>query len=193
MVAVVAATFYKKQKSIVMKKLTAIVAALALFASAGAFNPIPKKEKGLFTVLNKKTAKFVSPEKVSRQVSNAFKEKFEKAVNVKWTQEENLYFAIFEMNEKEYTVAYSEKGELIGISRCLYKDQLPLAVMESLNEKYKNYILPASVSEIVFEGVTNYYLTIEGETRYLQLKCSPDGSISVNKRIKKKVLVGKVY
>lgn len=176
-----------------MKKLTAIVAALALFASASAFSPIPKEDEGLLTVLNKKTAKSVSLAKVSSPVSNAFNEKFEKAVNVNWTQNENFYFATFEMNEKEYTVAYSDEAEFIAISRSVHKDQLPLAVMESLNERYKNYILPAIVTEVVFEGSTNYYLTAEGETRYLQLKCSPDGSISVNKRIKKKVLVGKVY
>ena len=176
-----------------MKKLTAFVAALALFASVSAFGPIPKEDEGLLSVLNRKSGKSVSPEKLTNQVSNAFNEKFEKAENVNWTQNDNLYFAMFEMDEKEYTVAYLNNGELIAISRCLNKDQLPLAVMESLNEKYKDYILPASVREIVFEGSTNYYLTIEGETRYLKLKCSPDGSISVDKRIKKKVLVGKVY
>jgi hypothetical protein len=176
-----------------MKKLTAILVALALFFNASAFTPFTKG-KGLSTPnLKIGSTKSVTSENVSAAVSIAFKQKFALAENVNWKQNESLYFAIFEMNEKEYSVAYSDEAELIAISIIIPKDQLPLAVTESLKGNYINYKLPQTMMEIAMQGSTNYYFTVEGKTSYLQLKCNPDGNISVEKKIKKKILLGTAY
>jgi hypothetical protein len=192
MVAVVAATFTKTKKSIVMKKITTVIAALALFFSAGAFSPNPGGDEVFPVLFNVKNAKAVTAENVSKTVSKAFNQKFANAKMVNWNEYENFYFAEFVLNEKTLKVAYSDLGELIAISRALPTELLPLAVTEALNENYKEYKIPANVTEIVMQGATSYYLTVEGKTRYLLLNCSPDGTISVEKKIKKKILVGSV-
>lgn len=175
-----------------MKKVTTIITALALFFSASAFSPVPNGEDEFASLFNNSNAKSVKAENLSKNVSNAFNEKYAKAENVNWNQNESLYFAKFDLNNKSFTVAYSEDGELVAISRIIPLDQTPLVVSEKLNEQYPDYNLPPNVSEIVMQGSTSYYLIAEGKKHNLQLKCNPDGSISVDKKIKKKVLVGSV-
>ncbi len=192
MVAVFAATFYKKQKSIVMKKLTTIAASLALFFSAGAFSPSTNGDDPFPLFFNNSSAKSVKAENVTRKVSLAFQSEFAKAENVNWSQLEDFYFVAFELNEKRFDAAFSEEGEFIAISRKIPIEQLPLAVTTALEKNYPDYKLTPTVTEIVMQGYTNYYLMAEGKTRYLGLKCSVDGGISIDKKIKKKILVGSV-
>ena len=191
MVAVVAATF-KTTKSIIMKKLTAVIAALAIFLSASAFSPTPGGYEIFNNRFNLKNAKSVKAENISKNVSRAFSLKFADAKLVNWNEYENFYFAEFVMNEKTFKVGYSDQGELLAVSRSLSIDLLPLAVTDALSQNYKDYKIPTNVTEIVMQGSTSYYLTVEGKTRFLVLNCSPDGSISIEKRIKKKILVGSV-
>lgn len=174
-----------------MKKLTTIVAALALVLSVSAFNPGPGDEfSNVFKLAN---VKVVSAGNVNNSVTRAFKEKYANAENVSWTQAENFYFASFALKENKFSVAYSDAGEFIAVSRKLNMNQIPMAAEESIKEQFKGYLIPASVTEIVLLGETHYYFTVEGKTAYLELKCSPNGNISVEKKIKKKMLIGKVY
>ena len=176
-----------------MKKLTTVVAALVLFLSATAFTPDPGKSplSSLFKVANVKT---VSVAEVNRSVTSAFNKKYANAENVNWSEAEGFFFASFELNEGGYAVAYEETGLLLAVSRQVEMTQLPMAAEEAIKERYATgYTIPGAVTEIVFQGETNYYFTIESKTAYQQVKCSPDGNITLGKRIKKKVLVGKVY
>lgn len=175
-----------------MKKLTTIVAAIALFFSASAFAPDPVENKltSFFKVANLRA---VSAVDLTKSVSQAFKARYASAKNVTWSQAENFYFADFEMEKGNLSVAYDERGELLAIARKVSLDRIPMAAADAIQSQYKDYILPTEVLEIALMGQTNYYLTVENKTAYLQLKSSPDGSISVEKKIRKKVLVGKVY
>lgn len=170
-----------------MKKITIVIAALAIVIGASAFNPEPDSN-----LLDPRSANAVDASKVTYKVSSAFTAKFKQAKKVSWRQVEDFYFAYFEINDKNYSAAYSAQGEMIAISRTVPAAQLPLAVVSILEERFADYKIPANVTEIAMEGSTNYYFTIEGATRLLQLKCSADGYIDVQKKIKKKVLVGSV-
>jgi hypothetical protein len=175
-----------------MKKLTTILAALALLLSVSAFTPGPGENElsNFFKVAN---VRAVSAARVNNLVTSAFNQKYANAQNVNWTQAENFYFASFDIKETSLAVAYSEEGEFIAVARKLELNQIPMAAEEAIKEEYKEYIIPATVNEIVLLGETNYYFTVEGKNAWLQLKCSPNGTISVEKRIKKKSLIGKVY
>ncbi|MBC7867210.1 MAG: hypothetical protein H7X88_06735 [Gloeobacteraceae cyanobacterium ES-bin-316] len=175
-----------------MKKITVIVAALALFLSAGASDSTLLEPKILSSALSKNPGKSIATGEVTRSVSKAFTEKFTKAQNVNWDKRDEFYFAQFTVNDKDFSVAYSEKGEMLAISRTVSFEELPLAVTTALTEKYSDYKLSSNVTEVVMDGTTSYHLFADSKTRFLQLKCSPDGSISVDKKIKKKVLVGSV-
>lgn len=175
-----------------MKKLTTIIAALVLFFSASAFTNTSEGDEVFSTLFIVSNSKTVNSENVITSVTKSFNAKFANAADVSWKQNDDLYFARFVLNDKNFTAAYSDQGEMIALSRMLLTDQLPLVVLASLEEKYQEYKLPTNVTEIVMQGSTSYYLTVEGKTHFLQLKCSPEGSINVDKKMKKKVLVGSV-
>jgi hypothetical protein len=173
-----------------MKKLTAVIAALALFFTAVASDPTPTNEFN--SLFNNSNATSVKAENLSKAVTSAFSQKFSKATSVNWKENQGIFFAYFKQFDKEYAAAYSSEGEFIAISRSVSLDALPLAVSEALYSHYTDHNIPVNVTEIVMQGETNYYLTVDNKTSYKQLKCSPSGEISVEKKIKKKVLVGRV-
>ncbi len=175
-----------------MKKLTTAIAAIALFFSAAAFTPDSGKNE-LLSVFKVANVKAVSAANVTKSVIRAFNARYAAAKDVTWTQAESFFFATFDLQQGNFSAAFNEEGEFIAVARKLSFDQVSMAAAEAIREQYKDFIIPPSVNEIVLLGETNYYLTVENKNAYLQLKCSPDGNISVEKRIKKKVLVGKVY
>ncbi|RYF90495.1 MAG: hypothetical protein EOO03_03575 [Chitinophagaceae bacterium] len=170
-----------------MKKITIVFAALAIAIGVKASNPLPNSYP-----LEAPNSVTVDAAKVTYKVNAAFANKFKKAQNVTWRTVEDFYFANFELNSNNYSVAYSAQGDMLALSRIIPASQLPLAVVSSLEERFAGYKIPNNVTEIVMQGSTNYYLTAEGATRLLQLKCSTDGTVSVEKKIKKKILVGSV-
>jgi len=174
-----------------MKKIT-IIAALAFSISASAFSPFPISTGNVLVLLEKNGAYGLNAEVTNQKVKTAFSIKFRQADKVTWKQVKEIYFAQFEINNREYGAAYSKEGEMIAVSRKLTPDQLPLAVANSLEERFKGYIMPKQITEIIMDGATNYYLTLEGASRFLQIKCSAEGDITIDKKIKKKILVGTI-
>ncbi len=174
-----------------MKKLTIIATGLMLFLGTTAFANEGEKKSG----------KEVSPIAASfggtavtanTQVSKSFNATFASAENVSWKQRDEFYFADFKLNDKNMFAAFSADGELLGITRNLELSQLPMHVEMAIKEKYKDYRIINSVTEMVFQGETTYHLQAENKTRILQLKSDSDGQIYVVQRTKKK-LVGSVY
>lgn len=175
-----------------MKKITIIVAALAFTVYASAFSPYPVFNETTLTLLEKNRPSVLTADVTNKKVLTAFTSKFRQADKVTWKQVDEIYIANFEMNTREFAAAYSKEGEMIAVSRKLTTDQLPLIVLTSLEERFEGYKLPGQVTEIIMDGATSYYLTLEGATRFLQIKCSADGSVKIDKKIKKKILVGSV-
>lgn len=175
-----------------MKKLTTILAALGMFLSSTAC-ATEHGDDDFYRILKVSKEKAVKITTVTNLVSEAFKQKFASAENVNWNRIENFFFVSFQMKETDLTAAYGDDGEFIAISRNISIEQLPLAIADAIKEKYKDYVIPANVTEIAFRGETSYYLTVEGKTSYRQLKCYSNGDITVEKKIKKKVLIGNAY
>src|SRR6218665_3970867 len=186
----VPATIFKQIKYSYMKKLTALIAALALFFSATAFDPSPAKAfSDLFNLRNSKT---VNAYNVSKIVRTAFTEKFANASEVNWKETEGLYFAQFNQLDKSFVAAFSSDGEFLACARKVSIDALPMKVSEALYSQYAQHSISGEATEIVMDGETGYYLTAEGKKSIKILKCDASGNISVGKKIKKKVLVGRV-
>lgn len=156
-----------------MKKLTTILAAVAMVISTSAFAS--------------------SGVNVSEKVNTAFQSSFTGATNVTWTKTNEFYFAHFELNNDDVAVAYSEDGELLGTSRLVNELALPQAVTYPLKEEYGDFAISPSVTEVELLGKTSYFLTVENKTSILRLRCFENGVIAVEKKTKKPVLVGKVY
>ncbi len=149
-----------------MKKLQSIFAAVALLLATSAF------------AVN-------GPEKVSPKVKVAFEKSFTGASKVIWEKSDDFYFAHFELDAKYMDAAYNEEGELLGVSRILATSHLPLNISMAIAGKYQGYTVAATVTEISYEGQTNYYVDVANGKQVLKLKCSSNGEISIDKKIKK--------
>lgn len=149
-----------------MKKLQTILAAAALLIATSSF-----AAKG--------------PEKVNAAVKKAFTQQFSTASNVSWEKTGDFYFAYFKLNEKELSAAYNENGELIGASKIIAAEELPLSVSMAIAEKYCGYTAAKTATEISFDGYTSYYIIVENEKQVVKLKCSANGEVSVAAKTKK--------
>jgi len=148
-----------------MKKLATILTAFVLLFSATAFAS--------------------DGDNVTEKVKAAFKADFAQASQVSWTSASEFYFASFTLNNVKVDAAYNEAGELVGTSRKIGLEQLPLSLSMELNKKYADYKLSGTVYELNYDGVTSYYISAENEKQVLSLKCSANGEIDTEKRIKK--------
>lgn len=173
-----------------MKKLTAMVAALALFFTATATDPTPEFEP--IALFNSSNSKAVKSEKVNVLIIDAFKESYGKNKDVSWRENKGIYFAYFTEAGKQLTASYNTDGELIATGKKLSIDDLTEATRNALYERYKDYNIQSEVSEITMNDETYFYLTVSNSKGSKILKCDSEGNISVFKNIKKKVLVGSV-
>ena len=124
-------------------------------------------------------------DKVNARVRNAFLNDFANAAAVSWEKTSDFYFATFKLNNIEVNAAYNQEGTLVGTSRSIESEQLPLAVALAIHKKYEGYTVSKKALELTFEGETRYYVTVQNGSQALKLKCSTYGNIEVEKKIKK--------
>ena len=147
--------------------------------------------KKLVTVLTAAVMLFSSfafatdSDKVNARVRSAFLHDFGSITAVSWEKTSDFYFAAFKLNNIEVNAAYNEEGTLVGTSRSIESQQLPLSISLALSRKYEGYDVSKKALELTFEGETRYYVTIQNGTQALKLKCSTNGNIEVEKKIKK--------
>ncbi|MEO6546697.1 MAG: hypothetical protein ABIN94_01810 [Ferruginibacter sp.] len=124
-------------------------------------------------------------DKVNRKVKASFTNDFTNASNVSWEKTSDFYFATFTINNMEVNAAYNEEGELVGTSRTIESTLLPISVSMAISKKYEGYTLGKKALELNFEGENRYYITITNDRFALKLKCSLNGNIEVEKKIKR--------
>lgn len=125
------------------------------------------------------------PEKITPAVKAAFESSFSKATMVTWEKKDDFYFASFLLNNVKVEAAYTESGELLGTSRRISADQIPLNISLAVTNKYAGYEVGKSVIEINYEGATSYYITVTNENQIVKLKCSNNGELEVESKTKK--------
>ncbi|MGB4845371.1 MAG: hypothetical protein WBP16_12970 [Ferruginibacter sp.] len=131
------------------------------------------------------TAFASEPVKVSPAIKAAFANDFSKASEVVWEKSNDFYFASFTLNDVNIDAAYSEEGLLLGTSRVISLEQLPLNISMAVEEKYKGYLVHKIAIELTYEGLTRYYVTAENDSEKLKLKCYSNGDLNVENRMKK--------
>ena len=136
-----------------------------------------------FATATKKTSP--DPEKVTPVVKAAFENDFSKALLVKWDKTDEFYFASFVLNNVKVDAAYTENGELIGTSRRIAADQMPLSIAVSLADNYGGYEIDNSVVELTHQSVTRYYVTVSNKSQTVKLKCYSNGELEVESKTKK--------
>jgi hypothetical protein len=155
-----------------MKKIKTVLTVIVMLLSISSFASETKKGS-------------TDPEKVTPVVKAAFESDFSKATVVKWEKTDEFYFASFLLNNVKVDAAYTEKGELIGTSRRIAAEQMPLSISVALADNYSGYEVDNSVVELTHESVTRYYVTVSNKTQTVKLKCYSNGELEVESKTKK--------
>lgn len=106
---------------------------------------------------------------VNQQALRAFKKDFSNASNISWEQKDTYTRATFSMNGQVLFAYYNTNGDLQAVVRNLVSDQLPISLLAELKKDYNDYWI-TDLFEIVTDGQTNYYVTLENSDKKIVLK-----------------------
>ena len=111
------------------------------------------------------------------KVKESFKKKFEGATSVIWVNHDNYREASFLLDGHEVQVYYNKSGEMEGFGRHIQKDQLPLAVILSLKNSFKDAADFKDVLEVSNTEGASYWLTVKAQNKTKRVQISPNGFI----------------
>jgi hypothetical protein len=119
------------------------------------------------------------------KVKSSFEAQFSSAENVNWTAKENYIKASFTLQGQQVEAFYSPTdGELIGVTRKVEFNKLPLNAIQKIKKDYAGYKITDSIE---FEGDTDraYYVSLEEGDKKKILLVSLYGTVSVYKEARK--------
>jgi hypothetical protein len=143
---------------------------------------------GLFLLIAGISNTFANGEEnVNVQVLNSFKKDFSNAQNVQWSSGSNFAKATFTMDQHVVYAYYSDKGELLGVTRNITSSQLPMNLLSDVKKNYNQYWI-ADLFEMAANNETVYYITLESGAQKLILKSAGSSGWQVYKKERKEVL-----
>jgi hypothetical protein len=113
-----------------------------------------------------------------------FQKEFKGATDVKWNESKETISAAFILNDFRVEAYFSYTGELIGTARNILFNQLPLAVIREVNNRYGSAPV-YDITEYNTGDDTFYEMTVELATKKLKVRASQLGALSVQKKIKR--------
>ena len=127
---------------------------------------------------------FAGEEAVAPKVLDAFKNEFNTAREVEWTVGNEYYMATFTYNDKHVFAYYNTEGELLGLTRYISQDLLPMKLQNSLKRNYGNYWV-SDLFEVAKDGETSYYVTLENADTKIVLKALAGSEWNAYKKVRK--------
>lgn len=130
------------------------------------------------------TSSFAADVKVDKKIQSAFQKEFASAFNPRWELVgDGLFHVSFTQNAEVMDAYYNENAELISLARYVSKDQLPLLVTKTLNEKFKGSEI-TQIRELVTENETSYLVTLKKNDGVVIARVFTTGGVQIVKRIK---------
>jgi hypothetical protein len=127
---------------------------------------------------------FAGGEEVSAKVLGAFKKEFSAAREITWTIGDNYYQAFFMYNDRYISAFYDKDGELLGLTRHISPDDLPMALQSDLKKNFSTYWI-SDLFEVANDNGTAYYITLEDADTKMILKATNGKSWNNYKKVKK--------
>ena len=121
------------------------------------------------------------------RAAKIFAKEFAGAQNIKWTQLEDGYLRVtFLLNGVAAESFFDADAELLGTIRNLFYNQLPLSVMQTVNNRFAEAVV-LDVREITNPEGTTYKVALEQKGRKYTVKLNSLGQIMEiqKQRIKK--------
>jgi len=117
-------------------------------------------------------------------VEEVFKKEFAGAENVSWSQQENYQKATFVLAGHRVIAYFNEDNELAGCIRDVFYDQLPIAVMKAVDQKFPGADIQ-EVREITNNDGTSYLLRADLKNKKYKVRIASDGNITDIEKLKK--------
>ena len=111
---------------------------------------------------------FVGAKPGGNPAEATFQKEFSGATNVKWTESKDVISASFTLSDSRIIAYFTTEGELLGTERNVLFNQLPLAVIREINNRYGN----APISDIIeyTSGIDTFYgMYVDTQTKHLKL------------------------
>ena len=121
---------------------------------------------------------------VDEKVLEAFNKTFQSAEDVSWSVLGDNYQVKFTQNEIASKVYYDREGHILKTYRYYNEESLPLLVMTKVKSKYTSTQI-FGVTEVTSDNGTYYYIMLEDQTHWLEVRVDSYGSIRVEKKFKK--------
>ena len=127
---------------------------------------------------------FAAPAKVSSSILANFNAVFKNADNVSWLVTKDYTKVAFTSGNTKMEVFYNYKGDVIGTSKSICLDELPVNAKRPFAKLFAGYNVKEAIR---FEGFdeTSYYISGENEKESVILKVNDHKQVSVFKRTKK--------
>lgn len=122
--------------------------------------------------------------KVDPRILSAFQKEFWFAKDANWDIINDLTRVKFSLNDQGFVAWYNDDAELICTARTVLYMQLPLSVIKSLEENYKDAEL-SEITEVTKNNTTTYYLKAEEKNKKYLLEATPSGNITRLQKMKK--------
>ena len=103
------------------------------------------------------------------QVSSAFQKDFNKAELVDYTSSKDYTRLTLKVNDMIVFAYYSEKGDLLAVTRNIKSTQLPLPLLLELKKNYSHYWI-TELFEMSAGSQTTYYMILENADTRVNLK-----------------------
>jgi hypothetical protein len=127
---------------------------------------------------------FADGSKVNNKALKHFNTEFAEATHVEWKTGADFAKASFIWNEQRMEAFYDSDGELIGTSRAVTLERLPMNASRYIQRKYADYTPTEAIEfDNVKEGL-GYYVSLVKDNTKVVLQVSSQGSVSVFKKIK---------
>lgn len=109
-------------------------------------------------------------------VTNAFKEKFPAATDVKWEMRQSVCEADFKMNGKKYSSSFTHAGGWVETESPFTFDQLPSKVQNAFDASHKGEMVKEVGKIETSKGTTKYEVEVMQGVKTLELLYNSDGT-----------------
>lgn len=122
--------------------------------------------------------------KVNYKVKSNFESRFTGAKNVVWSATDAYLKASFSIADENVEAFFDGEGDLIGLSRKVDLQKLPLNAIQKIKKEYASYKVSEAI-EFDRDGDKAYFLSLEDGTKKQILEVSLYGAVSKFKGFEK--------
>jgi len=140
---------------------------------------------GVFVLLTSITSAFANgKEEVNERIIKSFEKEFAGAQNVQWANTKDFVKVTFTLNEQVVYAFYEQNGNLLGVTRNIVSNQLPINLLTDLKKNYSTHWI-TDLFEMASNNENVYYVTLESGDQKLVLKSSGTAGWEVYRKERK--------